>query len=465
MRRYPFFLLSFALSASIMGAVWLSAPVPENQDAVMIKKIYDSALKEGHCYDRLRYLCKNIGHRLSGSPAAEQAVAWTKKEMEGLGLSRVWLQDVMVPHWVRGDKEQAWFQDASGKKVVPVIALGGSVGTPKKGITAEVIEVKKFEELAALGEEKIKGRIVFYNRPMDPVNITTFTSYGGAVDQRGRGAIEASKYGAVGVVVRSMTLAHDDYPHTGAMRYEDGVTQIPACAISTNGADELSRRLLADPHLKFTLKMNCQTLEDVPSANVIGEIKGSEFPEEIIVIGGHLDSWDVGEGAHDDGAGTMQSIEVLDILKRVGYQPKRTIRAVMFMNEENGLRGGKKYADEAKEKGEKHIAAIESDAGGFTPRGFGMTGDTTAIRHVQQWLPLFEPYLIHFLKEGGGGADIGPLKEQGCLLLGLSPDSQRYFDYHHANTDVFEAVSRRELEMGAATMAAMVYLLDQYGLK
>jgi carboxypeptidase Q len=465
MKKHRLLFFSLPLAAVLIGALFLPASKAETQDEAMMKKIYTSALTEGRCYQRLHYLCKNIGHRLSGSAAAQLAVDWTKSEMEKLSIDKVWLQDVLVPHWVRGEKETAGFQDRTGKMTVPIIALGGSVGTGKKGITAEVIEVQSLEEVAKLGEAKIKGKIVFYNRPMDPNQISCFSAYGGAVDQRGRGAIEASKYGAVGVVVRSMTLKDDDYPHTGAMRYEDGVTKIPACAISTNGANELSRRLKADPALKFSMKMSCEMLEDVPSANVIGEIRGSEFPDEIILIGGHLDSWDVGEGAHDDGAGTMQSIEVLDLLKRVGYQPKRTIRAVMFMNEENGLRGGKKYAEEALAKNEKHIAAIESDAGGFSPRGFGMSGDSLSIAKVATWLPLYEPFLLHFLREGGGGADIGPLKDQGCLLLGLSPDSQRYFDYHHANTDVFEAVNRRELELGSAAMATMVYLIDQHGVK
>ncbi|NEU08971.1 M20/M25/M40 family metallo-hydrolase [Flavihumibacter sp. R14] len=441
----------------------------QNADSIMIRKIYDEALDKGHAYRNLEYLCKKIGPRLSGSAGAQKSVEWTKKLMEDYGFDTVYLQEVMVPHWERGVKETAFILDGNNKITVPVAALGSSIATPQKGITAQVIEVRSLDELKNLGENTVKGKIVFFNRPFNPKPIETFDAYRGAVDQRGQGAIEAAKLGAVAVIVRSMTHALDDYPHTGGMRYADNVTKIPAAAISTNGAELLSRKLKESKagSVQFYLKQDCRTLPDALSYNVIGEMRGSSDPEEIISVGGHLDSWDLAEGAHDDGTGVMQSVEVLRIFKSMNYKPKRTLRAVMFMNEENGLRGGLKYAELAKAGNEKHIAAIESDAGGFTPRGFSVDSSKDALAGMSQnWLPLLKPYLIEDIKAGGGGADIGPLRNAapGVTLIGYRPDSQRYFDIHHASNDVFENVNRRELELGAAAMAALTYLIDQKGL-
>jgi hypothetical protein len=328
--------------------------------------------------------------------------------------------------------------------------------------------VQNFEELKKLGENGVKGKIVFYNRAFDPKPIETFQSYSGASNQRGQGAVEAAKLGAVAVIVRSMTHALDDYPHTGGMRYADNVAKIPAAAISTNAANLLSKKIKDQKagSVQFHFQQNCKTLPDALSYNVIGEIRGSEKPDEIISVGGHLDSWDLAEGAHDDGTGVMQSVEVLRIFKAINYRPKRTIRAVMFMNEENGLRGGLKYAELAKTNNEKHLAAIESDAGGFTPRGFSVDASEGVISKMSEnWGALLKPYYIEDIKAGGGGADIGPLKNAvpGVVLIGFRPDSQRYFDIHHASNDVFENVNRRELELGAAGIAALTYLIDQQG--
>ncbi|MBN4066134.1 M20/M25/M40 family metallo-hydrolase [Candidatus Amoebophilus asiaticus] len=440
----------------------------QETDSLMIRKIYDEALTNGKSYELLGQLCNEIGSRLSGSPEADRAVEWARMAMQSLGLGTVYLQEVMVPHWVRGDKEVG--KIISSKTLVlkelPVCALGGSIGTGKDGIIGNVIEVYQFEELEKLGREKIEGNIVFYNRPMDPKYISTFDAYSKAVGQRWAGAIRASKYGAVGVIVRSLTLKLDDFPHTGSMGYRDTVKKIPAAAISTKGADFLSKRLKVDRALKFHLKMNCETLPEKKSYNVIAEMKGSEFPDEIIVVGGHLDSWDMGDGAHDDGAGCVQSIEVLRIFRALNIKPKRTIRAVMFMNEENGLKGAKKYAEEAKLKKEKHIAAIESDAGAFSPRGFGIeTDDSLKLAKILEWKSLFAPYGLHEIGIGYGGADISKLKDQNVVLIGLRPDSQRYFDYHHADSDTFDKINKRELELGGAAMAALVYLLSEHGLK
>ena len=435
-------------------------------DSEILEKIYSTSLTNGKSYQWLDYLSNQIGSRLSGSLGAEMAVEWGKAELDSLGLDKVWLQPVMVPKWVRGVKEYAFIETKSGKTTtVNICALGGSVATPALGLKANIIEVHDFKELAALGEEKIKGKIVFYNRPMQADLINTFKAYGGCVNQRGDGAIEASKYGAVGVIVRSMNLRLDDLPHTGAMKYDDlPVSQrIPAAAISTNDAEMLSSMLALDNDVKFYFKQSCKQLADVQSYNVIGEIIGSEFPNEYIIVGGHLDSWDLGDGSHDDGAGIVQSMEVLRLIKELKIKPKRSIRVVMFMNEENGLRGGKKYAEAAKSKGENHVFALESDNGGFTPRGFSFECSDAVFNKFLTWKPLFEPYLIHHFIKGESGADVGPLKSDTTVLAGLRPDTQRYFDHHHASNDTFDAINKRELELGAATMTALVYLVDKYG--
>ena len=440
---------------------------PNPTDKSHLNQFYDLALLHGNSYEWLDYLTNRIGSRLSGSLGAERAVAWTKSELDSLGLDRVYLQPVKVPKWVRGAKEFALIETAPGVTFnVPITALGGSVATPSVGLKAPVVEVQGIEDLAKIGRENIEGKIVFYNRPMQANLISTFQAYSGCVDQRYDGAREASAFGAIGIIVRSMNLRLDDFPHTGAMSYveQDVSKRIPAAAISTNAAEKLSYLLKLEPKLKFLFRQQCKTFPDVWSHNVIGEIKGSEFPDEVIVVGGHLDSWDLGDGAHDDGAGVVQSMEVLRLFKKSGYSPKRTIRVVLFMNEENGLRGANAYADSALTANEKHIFALESDAGGFTPRGFSFNCSDEEFAQVTSWRPLFKPYLIHYFEQGGSGADIRPLKNKYNVLAGLRPDSQRYFDHHHAENDTFDAVNKRELELGAATMASLVFLYDKYGL-
>ncbi len=438
----------------------------QTDDREQINAIYSKSLTEGRAYNWLNYLSNQIGGRLSGSVQAEQAIEYAKLKMDSLGLDRVWLQPVMVPKWVRGAPEFAFIESKPGiTNNVPICALGGSISTPAGGIKANVVEVGSLEELEKIGLGKLEGKIVFFNGPMDPTNIDTSESYSAAVGQRYSGAEEAAKYGAVGVIVRSMNLRLDDYPHTGAMSYGETTldNRIPAAAISTNGAELLSATLQLNPEIKFYFKQNCRQLQDVQSYNVIGEIKGSTYPEEIILVGGHLDSWDLGDGSHDDGAGCVQSMEVLRLLKLTGYKPKRTIRAVLFMNEENGLKGASAYAESALSKKENHVFALESDSGGFTPRGFSFDCPETDYAKVVSWKPLFEPYQIHLFEKGSSGADIEPLKNDHIVLAGLYPDSQRYFDHHHTEIDTFEHVNRRELELGAATMASLVYLFDKYG--
>lgn len=440
----------------------------QKNDSVQIRALYTASLTNGNSYNWLNYLSNRIGARLAGSEGDKKAVAWGKAELEKLGLDRVWIQPVSVNHWVRGDKEVGRIETKLGKFNVDICALGGSVATPEEGILAEVIEVKSLAEVDSLGE-KVKGKIVFYNRSMPAEKIETMRAYGASVDQRYSGARVAGKHGALAAIVRSMNLKIDNFPHTGAMSYGENEVheKIPAAAISTNGAELLSKLLEQEDEveLKFFFKQQCQNLSPTTSYNVIGEIKGSEFPDEIMVVGGHLDSWDLGDGSHDDGAGIVQSMEVLRLFKHLNIKPKRTLRAVLFANEENGLGGAKEYARLAEEKGEKHIVALESDAGGFTPRGFGFTCDDENYKQVVSWKPLFEPYNIHLFAKGGGGADINQLKKDDNVMIGLRPDSQRYFDYHHTDADVFEAVNKRELELGAATMASIIYLFDKYGIK
>jgi len=448
--------LSFSLSSQDL-----------NDHKVFIDKVYNEALSNGQSYEWLDYLSNEIGGRLSGSINYDRSVKWGKDELNLIGIDSVWLQPVMIPKWVRGAPEYAHIESSPGNTIsVPIAALGGSISTPSIGISANVIEVKSFDELNNIGKDSISGKIIFFNRKMDPTLINTFQSYGGSVNQRTQGAAKAAKLGAIGVIVRSMTTTLDDYPHTGSMYY-DGLElneRIPAAAISTNGAELLSSMLSLNPNIKFFFRQNSKNFPDVLSYNVIGQIDGSERSDEIIVVGGHLDSWDLGDGSHDDGAGIVQSMEVLRILKSLNYKPKRTIRVVLFANEENGLRGGNKYAELAKKNNETHFFALESDAGGFTPRGFSFDTSESEFNSLKEFKHLFKEYGADDFIIGGSGADIGPLKDNKIILAGLRPDPQRYFDYHHAASDTFDKINKRELELGAAAMTALVYLLDNYKL-
>lgn len=454
--------ISFLLICSGISIITFS----QNQDSVFIKRISDYILTQGKSYEDLRQLTKQVGPRLSGSAGMYKAEQWGVKTMKEAGADNAYLQECLVPHWERGGKDEAFVvpnpKTQTKKRSLDVLALGNSVGTGKP-LTKEVIEVKNFADLEAK-KEQVKGKIVFYNYPFNNTYVHTFLAYRDAGVYRSQGPSRASKYGATGVIVRSMSNSTDNHPHTGSTSYNDSFPKIPAVAIGLQDADWLSNALKGGS-LSVTMHTHGKFFPDTIGHNVIGELKGTEFPNEYITIGGHLDSWDPGEGAHDDGAGCVQTIEILRTLKALGYQPKRTIRFVLFANEENGLRGGTKYADEAKAKGEKHIFALESDAGGFTPRGFGVTVNDQQFQKITSWKSLIAPYGATEITRGGGGADIGPLaRTQGTPLAGLSPDPQRYFDLHHARNDVFEAVNKRELQLGAINMAALVYLVDKYGL-
>ena len=443
----------------------------QNDDSIFIRRMADQILKNGKAYEDLRILTKTIGPRLAGSPGMYKSEAWGLKTMQEAGAESAWLQQCMVPHWVRGGKDEATaYYTVSGKaqgkkstaaKKLDVLALGNSAGSMKP-LKSEVIEINNFTELEAK-KDQVRGKIVFYNYPFNDALVSTFAAYRDAGVYRSQGPSRAARYGAVGAIVRSMSNSTDNHPHTGGTAYNDSFPKIPAVAVGLRDADWLSAALNEQP-VSVTLHTHGRFLPDTTGHNVIGELKGSEFPNEYITVGGHLDSWDAAEGAHDDGAGCVQTIEILRTFKALSYKPKRTIRFVLFANEENGLRGGNKYAEEAKAKGEKHIFALESDAGGFTPRAFGISANDEQFAKASTWKSLLAPYGACEIARGGGGADIGPLaRTQGTPVAGLVPDSQRYFDIHHARNDVFENVNKRELLLGAVNMAALIYLVDKYG--
>ncbi len=447
----------------------LSIPVSAQQqknDSLALRSLSTEVLTHSKAYANLRELTKTIGGRLAGSPQMVKAEQWAERVLGDAGADTVYKQVCQVPHWVRGAKEEVRIISRRGDKPIKLnaLALGNSVGSGASGVTAQVIEVASFEDLDSK-KEQVKGKIVFFNYHFRPEFIRTFESYGDAVKYRGQGASRAAKYGALAVIVRSMTHGANNLPHTGSLRYDDAYAKIPAVAIGLEDADLLSKSLKVEKEVKIYLRTNCKMLPDTTGHNVIGEIRGTDFPDQIITVGGHLDSWDVNEGAHDDGAGCVQAIEVLRAFKALGIKPKRTIRVVMFANEENGARGGIRYAELAKIKAEKHVFALESDAGGFTPRGFGFTMPADKQAKIISWAPLFRPYDVYDFSTQGGGVDVGKLYEAiGTPIGELLPDSQRYFDLHHAANDTFETVNKRELELGAFSMAGLIYLIDKYGL-
>lgn len=446
-----------------------STSYTQEDDAFFIKQIYENALEDQYGYHWLGKMTSEVGHRFSGSPNADAAVVFVARHLREMGMDSVWMQEVEVPRWERGDIETVRIVNSSslGSVDLNAISLGNSIGTPEGGITAEVIEVHHLETLDSLGREGLEGKIVFFNRPFDNSHIRTFNAYGGAVDQRVYGPSRAAKYGAVAAVVRSMTGILDDVPHTGVTVYRDDSLRAPGIAISTMDANMLSEALQKEPGLKLFIEMDCENKAPVISHNVIGDWYGNEKDSTIILLGAHLDSWDVGTGAHDDGAGCAHIIDALQILRSLNYKPNHRLRLVFFMNEENGLKGGLKYAEWAEDNKIEHLVAIESDAGGFVPRGFSCDGNDNILKpgykQLNEWSDLMSVYGIKFTY-GGSGADISPLKSQGPFLVGLRPDSQRYFDYHHTAADVFEAVHPRELQMGSAAMAALTYLFDKYGI-
>lgn len=427
----------------------------------LVSRLLKAGMPEAGAYRMLTDLTR-IGPRPTGSESAAAAVEWAKMKMEKLGLQNVRLEPVTVPHWIRGEIEQA--SANSGGRTVPltVAALGGSPGTPEQGITAGVIEVQSLQEAQKLGDS-VKGKIVFFNGSMDASLVNTFEAYGKAGEQRNKGPAAVAASGAVGALVRSLTQAIDDVPHTGGTRFDGNEPHIPAAALSTVAANELCDLLKKDPNLTVTLRLSAKYQPDVESANVVGEIVGSEKPNEIILISAHLDSWDKGTGAEDDGAGCAHVLEAAALIHKLDLKPKRTIRVVLFMNEEFGLSGGKAYAA-MKRPAEKHIAALESDAGGFTPRGFSVESSPSVMQKVGKQIKVLEPLGISTLWKGHSGSDISELVKQGTPGIGFVPDGQRYFDFHHSDKDTLEVVHPRELELGAISIAALSYMIAEDGL-
>lgn len=452
---------ALAFAAALLDAC--SAP-PPRQDATERAPATDreleqraiamvgTALNDPRAHQFLRELVTVAPHRLTCSAGAELATAWAEQTMRRIGLQNVRRQTFLAPCWVRGAAAANVVTPEPG--ALAVTALGGSIATPAGGITAEVVMVRSFEQLAAIGDA-VRGKIVFFNRPMPQILANAFEAYGSAVPQRTNGAIEAGKVGAAAVLVRSMTTARDDKPHTGAMRYADGVPRIPAASISTLAADRLAELIRKHDHVTVRLELDCKTLPDAPAANVIGELVGREFPDEIVLLGAHLDAWDIGQGAHDDGAGVAHVLEAMRIIQAHLGHPRRTIRAVLYMNEENGLRGAAAYAEAVKASGERHVAAIESDRGGFRPVGFTTSLDADRAAALRPLLAAYQRLGTDppLLAGGGGGADIGFLAPLGVPLFGLLTESRRYFDFHHSDNDRIEAIDPQELELGASVLA------------
>lgn len=452
----------------IAGAI-ADSPAGERADDATLRhqetlhRLVETGLREENAYRMLRILTRRAPHRLSGSADADTAVRVARELLVAAGADSVWTEPCMVPHWERGPVENA-VVTPSGRRNAPfplaICALGGSVATPPRGVSAEVVEVRSFDELRALGP-RTRGKIVFFNRPMDPGLLNTFEAYDRAVDQRSRGAVEAARAGALAALVRSMTLASDNVPHTGTLSYADSVTKIPAAAVGIRDANRLADFLKRDPRARITLTLTCRTLPDAQSANVIGEIRGSEEPDEIILVGGHLDCWDKGEGAHDDGSGCIHAIEVLHLFRKLGIVPRRTIRAVMFMNEENGTRGGTSYAASPSRAREHHLVAIESDRGGFAPRGFTVQSDSMTLARLLRWQSLFQEIASERIASGYSGVDVSAIVKKGAVGIGLDVDDYRYFDVHHSANDVVANVHPRELELGAIATAFLCYLFSE----
>ena len=440
--------------------IYQSYVVSAQNDSIFIRKIYDEALENGQAHQNLKVLCKSIGARISGSKQAEDAIRWGKHLLKSYSFDTVYLQEIKVPKWNRGTPETAWAENTNNEKLkLNILALGGSSSTNGL-LKADVVMVKNVEELKALSAEKVKDKVIFLNEAFDQKYIHTFSAYGHCYPLRGDAPNEASKLGAKAIIIRSLATPTDNYPHTGVTHFDDSVKVIPCAAISTQNADDLTQ-WLTNGKVTLNIEMNCSVSPDVPSYNVIAEIKGKDA--KIITIGGHLDSWDTGEGAHDDGAGIMHCIEAFRILKKLDFKPQHTIRCVLFMNEENGNFGGKTYAELAEKNNEEHIFALESDRGGFLPMGFDVVGNEEQLNQTKQFENLLYPYDLLKINKGYGGVDISPLlkKYPNMLQMGLVINSQLYFNYHHSAADVFETVNKRELELGAAAMATMVYLMDK----
>ncbi len=434
-----------------------------SEDSTVIRQMFSYEMDSGKAYKNLHKLCKSFPHRLSGSQMLEDAIDFGEKLMNTYGFDTVYRQEVKIPHWEREGESVVEVVNCYELSKLRACALGGSIGTPENGITGEVEIIRTQEDWEEKGGAGLlEDKIVFVNIPMPPSTINAFSAYGSCWNVRGTSAVQAAKYGAMAVIIRSLSQTINEFPHTGVMFYDEEVKKIPAAAISTQDAENLANQL-AKQSIKLYFHQKCRQYEETTSYNVIAEIKATQLTDKYITIGGHIDCWDMGEGAHDDGAGIMHCLDALHLLQKF-HKPRYNIRCVFFTNEENGNRGGKKYAELAKLNGENHVYALESDVGGFVPRGIGMDIKPEQEEYYLELIDLLKPYYLNYLAYEGGGVDIGPLKKNGTILSYLIIDSQRYFDVHHSDNDVFENVNERELKLGAAGIASWVYLLDKHGL-
>lgn len=438
----------------LVTSLLLLAPVPlvaqplVERYSANVDRIVAAALADSAAWNRLAVMTETFGHRFSGSASLERAIDWSLARMKEDGLDNVRGEPVMVPHWVRGRESAELITPR--RQALPMLGLGGSIGTPPNGITAQVMVVKSYDDLRARAAEA-RGRIVLFNAP--------FTNYGATVQYRSGGAVEAAKAGAVASIIRSVTPYSMRTPHTGSMRYDSTVRKIPHAAITPEDADMIARMVERGEKVSIKLMMSARTLPDAPSRNLIGELRGTERPDEVVVMGGHIDSWDVGRGAMDDAGGVVAAWEAIRILKALGLRPRRTIRVVGWTNEENGLRGGNAYRDAHRAEAANHVLAIESDGGVFTPEGFGFTGTDSAFAIMQQVGRLLEKIGAGRITRGGGGADIGPMMELGVPGMGLNVDGTKYFWYHHTDADTIDKMTPREVSLCVAAMAIVAYVI------
>ncbi len=464
-------LLSLCLAGALAAAEPVDISAKYSEPA---KRLIDAALADQEGMARLQYLCDRIGNRISGSASLERAIQWAAEEMKKAGLENVQTPPVKVPRWIRGTESAVMIEPVL--KPLTMIGLGMSVATPQDGITANVVAVNSFEELTALGRDKVAGKIVLFN--------PEWQGYGQTVMYRSSGPSRAAALGAVGVLVRSMTGVSLQTPHTGALSYQDGITKIPAAAVSTEDAAMIERIVKGGSPVQVRLKMEAHLEPEVESHNVMGEIRGSEKPEEIVVLGGHIDSWDIGQGANDDGSGIMATFQAVALIKKLGLTPRRTIRVVFWVNEENGGAGGKAYAAMAGPTVKNHVAAIEMDGGAEKPMGFGFGGAGGGGGRGRRQAPGAAPSSAASpqtspaafqravdigkllagidggkMSPGGGGEDIGPLLEEGVPGFGVRTVGIHYFDWHHTDADSFDKIVPREFQLNVASLAVLSYVL------
>lgn len=431
----------------------------QEDDQKIIRDIFDNVLESDVAYENLRWLCDSAPGRLLGSENSYKAVDFMKSYFEDLGADTIFLQKFTTPAWIHHNT-QVLFAEGCDETVLDADALGPSPATPIEGIASLVIEVQSLEELNQLGTEIISGKIVFFNRPFDQKKISPFRGYGAAVDQRSSGPALAAELGAIGALVRSVGSDQDDFTHTGSTRYKE--KKIPAVALSNNSADLLSAELQENPALEVEIFVDAEFKEQITTYNLIADIKGHEFPDEYIVVAGHIDTWFNSPGAHDDGAGCVQSADVLRIFKELKIKNRRSIRAIMYMDEELFQSGGNAYANYSKENHIKNFLALEADVGGFSPLGFNVHTSEELFQQIAAFQKLLKPYGIYFIDKGFSGVDITPLKELGVPLMGYRTNPQRYMDLHHSANDTFDQVHIRELQLGSGNMAAIIYLIDQH---